>query len=199
MGRRGAGFLVIHPNFRNHRGSQRGDNAFRTGYARDVLHLIPMAQRLPQADGKAVGLWGHSMGGGVTLRVLTITDQVKAAVLYGSMSGDEVKNYHAIMNWSNEMAARTGELPEAPSNRQLYDAISALYFVDQITATIEIHHGVLDDQVPFGWSEELADYLTQAGIPYNFYSYPYQNHNFVGDGYSLINQRVINFFHVQLN
>lgn len=193
-----AGFLVIHPSFRNHRGSDTGENPFRIGYARDVLHLIPMAQRLPQADGKPVGMWGHSMGGGVTLRVMTLTDQVRAAVLYGSMSGDEAKNYEAIMRWSNGAAAREGSLPEPPSNSELYAAISPLNYVEQITAAMAIHHGVLDDQVPFGWSQELAQRLDERGIPYQFYPYEEQNHNFTGAGYDLLNERVIAFFREQL-
>ncbi len=193
-----AGFLAIHPNFRNHQGSDRGENPFRIGYARDVLHLIPMAQRLSQANGGPVGLWGHSMGGGVSLRVLTASNQVGAALLYGSMSGDEAKNYAAIMQWSNGAAARDGNLPEPPSNEALYNSISPLNFLESIRAPIAIHHGVLDDQVPFWWSEELAQRLDEAGVPYEFYSYPDQNHNFTGAGYNLLNERAIAFFREHL-
>jgi uncharacterized protein len=194
-----AGLLAIHPNFRNHRGSDYGDNPFRIGYARDVLHLIPMAQRLPQATGGKVGLWGHSMGGGVTLRALTVTDQVAAAVVYGSMSGDEAKNYDAIMRWTGGAASRTGALPIAPAaDPSLYRVISPLNYLDYVTATVAIHHGVLDEQVPFAWSEELAGRLEEAGVPYAFYAYPGQPHNFTGEGYNLLNERVISFFEEHL-
>ncbi|MDQ4076192.1 MAG: alpha/beta fold hydrolase [Chloroflexota bacterium] len=193
-----AGFLTIHPNFRNHRGSDEGPNPFRIGYTRDVLHLIPMAQRLPQASGDLVGMWGHSMGGGITLRAMTITDQIGAAVLYGSMSGDEARNYEAIMGWSNGEAALNGGLPEPPSNETLYKAISPINYVENITAPLAIHHGVLDDQVPYAWSQELAQRLDNATIPYEFYAYPDQNHNFTGAGYDLLNERVIAFFRKHL-
>jgi dipeptidyl aminopeptidase/acylaminoacyl peptidase len=189
-----AGFLVVHPNFRNHRGSDEGQNPFRIGYARDVLHLIPMAQRLPQADGQPVGLWGHSMGGGVVLRVLAVSDDVGAAVLYGSMSGDEAKNYEAIMGWSNGTAAQNGSLPETPDNVAVYSAISPINYVEYLRAPLAIHHGVQDEQVPFSWSEELAQRLDEAGIPYDFWAYEGQPHNFTGAGYDLLNERVIAFF-----
>lgn len=193
-----AGFLTIHPNFRNHRGSDEGPNPFRIGYARDVLHLIPMAQRLPQADGGKVGLWGHSMGGGVTLRVLTISDQVGAALLYGSMSGDEAKNYEAIMRWSNGEAARNGSLPNSPQEAALYAAISPLNYLAYVGAPLAIHHGVRDEQVPYAWSEELAARLDEVGRPYEFYAYPQQRHNFSGGDYDLFLQRTIDFFQQHL-
>lgn len=191
-----AGYLVIHPSFRNHRGSETGPNPHRIGYARDVLNLIPMARRLPQADGNPVGLWGHSMGGGVTLRVLTLSDQVAAAVVYGSMSADEAKNYEAIQAWrrDDQNDEPNTDLPFAPTETELYRVLSPINYFSYITAPVAIHHGVLDDQVPYEWSEELATKFTEAGVLYEFFPYTNQNHNFVGDGYTLLNQRVIEFF-----
>lgn len=193
-----AGFIAIHPSFRNHRGSERGENPFRIGYARDVLALIPLAQALPESNGGKVGMWGHSMGGGITLRVLTLTDQVAAAVLYGSMSGDEAKNYEAIMVWSGGEAGRDGSLPEPPTNGPLYAAISPINFLDLIVTPIEIHHGVLDDQVPVDWSRELAAGLNAAGVPHTLYEYPGQNHILAGADDRLFQQRVVDFFRAHL-
>jgi dipeptidyl aminopeptidase/acylaminoacyl peptidase len=96
-----AGFLVIHPDYRGHgrsEGSQEEGNLFRTGYAIDVLNLIEHVKRLPNARPGAIGLFGHSMGGGISIRVLTVNPDVKAAVLYGSMSGDERLNVDRIKN-----------------------------------------------------------------------------------------------------
>lgn len=191
-----AGYLVIHPSFRNHRGSEEGPNPHRIGYARDVMHLISMARRLPQADGNPVGLWGHSMGGGITLRVLTLTDQVAAAVVYGSMSADEARNYEAIQRWRREDQndEPNTDLPFSPTETELYRVLSPINYFEYITAPVAIHHGVLDDQVPYEWSEELAAKFTEAGVAYEFFPYETQNHNFVGEGYDLLNQRVIEFF-----
>lgn len=191
-----AGYLVIHPSFRNHRGSETGPNPHRIGYARDVMNLIPMARRLPQADGKPVGLWGHSMGGGITLRVLTLTDQVAAAVVYGSMSADEAKNYEAIQQWRREDQndEPNTDLPFPPTESELYRVLSPINYFNYITAPVAIHHGVLDDQVPYEWSEELVAKFTEVGVAYEFFPYETQNHNFVGDGYTRLNQRVVEFF-----
>ena len=95
-----AGYFVIHPNLRSHPPSDDGQNPFRIGYAIDVLNLIAIVREqslddfgyLRRANADQMHLWGHSMGGGIALRVLTVLDEVdylKTAVLYAAMSGDE--------------------------------------------------------------------------------------------------------------
>ena len=197
-----AGFLTVHPNYRNHVGSDYGPNPFRVGYARDILHLIPMAQRLPQADGKKVGMWGHSMGGGITQRVLVATDQVEAALLYASVNSDEaVDSNHWRQYWAGTRARRFdvfAALPHPTNNQELNVAVSAYYYLDSITTKLAIHHGVRDSQVPYWWSQNLAGQLDKADIPYDFYGYTYQDHNFIGNDLSLLNQRTIEFFRQHL-
>ena len=80
-----AGYLVLHPNLRGYPPSDTGDNLFRVGMALDVLNLIAIVQAtggqsgvLEVADGSRIGLWGHSMGGGVVTRVITVTDGVRS-------------------------------------------------------------------------------------------------------------------------
>ena len=114
-----AGYLVLHPNLRGYPPSDGGDNLFRVGMALDVLNLISIVEStagqpgaLENADGSRIGLWGHSMGGGVVTRVITVSDDVRAAVLYAAMSGDEKRNYEAIGVWSGR-GARRGRAPGA--------------------------------------------------------------------------------------
>src|SRR5512143_720106 len=104
-----AGYLVLHPNLRNFPPSDSGADLFRVGMAVDALNLIAIVKQtggqpgpLEEADPARIGMWGHSMGGGITTRVLTVSEDVRAAVLYSPMSGDEVKNYEAIAAWSND-------------------------------------------------------------------------------------------------
>ncbi|MGB0386513.1 MAG: alpha/beta hydrolase family protein [Ardenticatenaceae bacterium] len=194
-----AGFLVIHPNYRNHNGSDYGSNPFRVGYARDILHLIPMAQRLPQADGQKVGMWGHSMGGGITQRVLTVSDQVKAAVLYASVISDEGANRsYWRQYWRRGRPDIFGAIPHPSNNHELNVAVSPFYHLDNINAALAIHHGVRDSEVPYRWSLDLAQQLDRAGKPYDFYRYAYQDHNFTGSDLNLLNQRSIEFFRQHL-
>ena len=87
------GYLTIAPDYRCYAGSQCGANPFYIGYAIDVLNLIAQLSSLPDADTIRIGIWGHSMGGGITLRVLAVNDSIKVASLYGALTGDDEVHY----------------------------------------------------------------------------------------------------------
>ncbi len=146
------------------------------------------------ADPNAIGVWGHSMGGGVSVRVITVNPDVKAAVLYSSMSGDERKNIERLVLW-------TGGLFGGPERNAPADAlsrISPINFVERIRAAVSIHHGENDGVVPLEWSAELCDRLKASGKSVECFAYPGQPHTFQGEGDALFNQRVIAFFDRQL-
>ena len=148
-----AGYIVLHPNLRGYAPSDNGENLFRVGMAIDVLNLIALVQSqsggtdpLKTAMPDRIGMWGHSMGGGITTRVLTVTDDVRAAVLYAAMSGDEQKNYEAIRQWSGQ----TRGLDELNVPVEALNRISPMYFFQNITAAVSIHHGTADATGPAG-------------------------------------------------
>lgn len=192
-----AGYLVIHPNFRNWPPSDSGPEDYRVGQAVDVLNLIGLVQKqggragpLVNADPERIGLWGHSMGGGISQRVLTVSDDVDAAVLYGAMSGDEALNHKRILYFTN--GARG--LWDVPPPEEALKRISPINYLDRITAAVSIHHGSLDDQVPLAWSEDLCGRLQALEKPVECFTYDGQPHTFVSDGDRLFVQRVREFF-----
>ncbi len=70
-----AGYFVLHPNLRSFPASDDGQDLFRVGMATDVLNLIAILKDaggkpgpLQKADATHIGMWGHSMGGGITTR-----------------------------------------------------------------------------------------------------------------------------------
>lgn len=197
-----AGFLVIHPNLRNYPPSSDGDNLFRVGMAIDILNLIAIIKHhagmsgiLQEASPDAIGIWGHSMGGGISLRVITVTTDIKSAVLYGAMSGDERQNFEAIFRWSGgergneELAVPVAELSQ----------ISPIYFLTQINAAVSIHHGESDNLVPLEWSLDLCEELSKIGKNPECYTYPGQPHTFNSEGAALLDQRIVEFFNRTLN
>lgn len=192
-----AGYLVIHPNFRNWPPSDSGPEDYRVGQAVDVLHLIGLVQKmggqpgpLAQADAQRIGVWGHSMGGGIAQRVIAVSPDVDAAVLYGSMSGDEALNHQRILWFTN--GAR-GLWDEAPPDDAV-QRISPINYLDRVTAAVSIHHGDQDDQVPVAWSEDLCSRLQALDKPVECFIYSGQPHTFVGEGDQLFVQRVREFF-----
>jgi dipeptidyl aminopeptidase/acylaminoacyl peptidase len=178
-----AGYLVVHPNLRGYPPSDDGENLFRVGMAADVLNLIAILKAsagqlgpLEAADASRMGMWGHSMGGGITTRVITISPDIQAAVLYAAMSGDEARNYEAIGAWSNgergveERAVPTGQLAQ----------ISPIHFFGDITAAVSIHHGLADALVPVQWSMQTCELLRAGGKDVECHFYEDMPHTFRG-------------------
>src|SRR5450759_306575 len=77
------GYLTIAADYRCYGGAQCGSNPFDIGYAIDGLSLIADSPSLSYPDTTHVGIWGHSMGRGVTMRVLAINQTIKVGSLYG--------------------------------------------------------------------------------------------------------------------
>jgi dipeptidyl aminopeptidase/acylaminoacyl peptidase len=196
-----AGYIVLHPNLRGYAPSDNGDNLFRVGMAIDVLNLIALVQSqsggsdpIKNANPNAIGLWGHSMGGGIATRVLTVTDKVRAAVLYAAMSGDEQKNYEAIRQWSGS----TRGLDEENIPVEALNGVSPMYFFQNINAAVSINHGLSDQLVPVDWSVTTCDQLTSLGKNVQCQYYNDMPHTFYGSGDEEFIQNTIRFFNQYL-
>jgi dipeptidyl aminopeptidase/acylaminoacyl peptidase len=196
-----AGYLVLHPNLREYWPSDSGPNLFRVGAAVDVLNLIGLARQwagqpgpLEKAQPGAIGLWGHSMGGGITLRAITVNPDVKAAVLYGSMSGDERANYEQIQLW----AGGTSGQEELSAPDDVIQRISPINYLDRIQAAVSIHHGANDDMVTLQWSVDLCSRLQTMAKAVECFTYEGQPHIFSGEGDQLFITRTIAFFDAHL-
>jgi uncharacterized protein len=192
------GFLVLHPNLRGYPPSDDGSNFFRVGMAVDVLNLIALVDShaekegpLRLADATRIGLWGHSMGGGISTRVMTVNPAVDAVLLYGAMSGDEQKNFERIFSvFSN------GErgLEELNVPAEAIQRISPINYLDDVQAAVSIHHGTNDSEVPLEWSIDLCDRLEQINKIVECYYYDGQPHTFIGEGDLLFIFRMVDFF-----
>jgi uncharacterized protein len=196
-----AGYMVFHPNLRGYAPSEDGPNLFRVGMAVDVLNLIALIKEqggtigpLEAARPYGFGLWGHSMGGGIALRVTTLSPDIRAAVLYGAMSGDEKRNFEAIAGWSDYQRG----LDELMVPEYELQRISTIYFLDRVSAKISIHHGEQDQLVPLEWSLELYHQLSALGKEVECVTYPNQLHTFNAMGRELFMQRVIEVFGQEL-
>lgn len=201
-----AGYFVIHPNLRNYPPSDSGPDSYRIGYANDVLNLIAIIRdqsqdplgTLRRVDADDIQLWGHSMGGGIALRVITVNTEpyLRAAVLYGSMSGDEQQNYGRIQEWTN---GSTGAF-ELAAPPQMMAAISPAGNLERIRAAVSVHHSLADDVVPADWSQQLCDQLQalhdrgERGQPPDCHFYEQQPHTFRGDSDRLFMERTVRFF-----
>lgn len=199
-----AGFLVIHPNLRNHFPSDSAPDQpfFSVGYAMDVLNLIADVERdagktetLAAALPEWIGLWGHSMGGGIAIRAMVVNPNVDAAVLYGTMSADEYLNYDRIYTYWMGGAEGLEEISTPP---EILAQISPVTYLDRTEAAVSIHYGAQDSDVPPAWSIELCGQLEALGEDVECFGYEGQDHILAGASDRLFHERAVEFFNSTL-
>src|SRR2546430_99053 len=143
------------------------------GYTVDVLNAVTTLQRYPDADRSRIGMWGHSLGGNVTLRALVIDPRIKVAVIWAGVTAtyqDLLENWHpppgsgpppsTTRSWRQDWVARYGT-PE--QNPRFWNSISPMSYLADITVPIQVHHGTADVEVPLAFSQKLAQQLRADG------------------------------------
>lgn len=204
------GFIVIHPNLRGYPPSDGTEtDPFDVGKTIDVLNLVALIQRdagktglLLQANPDKIALWGHSSGGGIAIRAITVNmpsltgtgPAIKAAILYAPMSGDEAKNvyrnYYVFTQprWEYEI--------NLPADALI--PISPVNFYDRIEAAVQVHHGAVDKLIPIEWSRETSSQMQAAGVTLEYYEYRTQTHNFCCESYKWMLDRLVTFLFVHM-
>jgi dipeptidyl aminopeptidase/acylaminoacyl peptidase len=155
-------FAVAFPDLRGYGPSDSGDTLFQVGYAIDVLNLIATIKAqagqpglLENIDPTRIGLLGHSMGGGIALRVLTISSDIKAALLYAATSGDQAKNSQIFFNITGDPSYQD----ELNLPIHILLGVSPASFYRNITASVHLYHGTADAVVPLAWADETCQLL----------------------------------------
>jgi dienelactone hydrolase len=216
------GYLVIAPDLRSWGESGVGLSLFHMGLVVDVLNLIGSIPSLSQADSTRIGLWGHSMGGGIATKVLTIDSRVGAAVLYAPNSADDAD---LIARWgagcltgqseaAGDMCNPAEVIPPdtSPELIQTYLAAAAdpdflkqvapIYHLAAVSVPVQVHVGTADGaflaQTPPEWSAKLVTGLENAGKTVTYYTYPDQGHFFTGESWTTLLERANQLFSEQL-
>jgi dipeptidyl aminopeptidase/acylaminoacyl peptidase len=191
------GYITIHPNLRNYPPSESGPNPFRIGYAIDLLNLAAIVREhggepglLEKADPERIGLMGHSMGGGASIRAMTVDQEIKAVVLYASTSADEYQNYNFILRWSGGTQGKE-ELATPP---EIMEQIAPVNHLERVRAAVSIHQGLADEVVPVEWAAQLCQRLTDLGKTVECFTYQNQPHTLVDGAERAYIQRMIDFF-----
>ena len=190
------GYLTLSSDFRTWGESDSGDNFFRTGLLIDALNLVGSVASIPQADPNRIGMWGHSMGGGVTTKAITIDPRIKAAVLYAPVSG---KDPEVIERWGVGVRRETDEVlvrayGDAVFRDDFLERTSPINYFDFVTAPVQIHIGTADTSTPPEWSADLNAALVAANREVEYFVYQGQGHAFAGESWQLFMERVTDFF-----
>jgi len=205
-----SGYLVFKPDYRGN-GNSEGQSTsayYSSDYATDVLNAVSTLKRYPDANPNKIGMWGHSMGGNITLRALTVnTQNIKATVIWGGVVG----SYNdLIYNWQSKVKYQPSplDLSLRNMNRQklldtygtpsqnptFWQAIDPTYHLADITTPIQLHTGGADEEVPVTFSVNLKDQLEKLGKIVEYYNYPGGDHNISSPNFEPAMQRSIAFF-----
>ena len=184
-----SGYIVFRIDYRGHDRSEGvASGAYGSpGYTIDVLNAVAALQQFPQADPDRIGMWGHSMGGSLTLRAMVISPDIKAGVIW---AGVVVSYPDLLTRWRRGPTSTPGptgrsswrtswiEAYGAPTeNPQFWSSISSNSFLDDLSGPLQLHHGTADESVPLEFSQILYQEVQTAGKIGELYVYDGDNHN----------------------
>ncbi len=201
------GYVTIHPDYRYHAtspeeafpreldSSPRGTapHDFYVGYTRDVINLLAAIKDLRSGllDVSRIGMWGHSMGGGIASRVAVLRPEVRAYVLFAPLSARVEDNFYELPRQELGRLAEIYGLGEEA--RRIYDRISPLNYFSSIQAPIQLHHGTADKDVPIDFSERVFNTLQALDKRAEFFKYAGEGHEF-GEAWQVAAERALQFF-----
>ena len=196
------GFAVLHTDYRGHAGSDPSPNRGEVydgalEYAMDSLNAIDAVRRaaVPRVDASRVGMLGHSMGGGVTLAILTAhPDAVAAAVLYAPVHADVWENYSRWRSKRDQSRDRTtAVLGTRATNPTAWNALSPQSMLHKIAVPVLVFQGGRDADVPEAWSDDLVARLRDADKDVAYVEYAAEGHEFAAQWTDFI-ERTATFF-----
>lgn len=181
------GFAVLHTDYRGHAQSDESPDTTRKIYdagleysmdSMNAVHAV-RAAKLPQVDASRVGMLGHSMGGGVTLNILTAyPDFIDAAVLYAPVNGDAWENFWRWRREREEDDRTAPVMKTREENPGPWDRLSSKTYFSNISDPILLFQGAYDKDVPKAWSDDLNADLTELQKDITYVEYASEGHEF---------------------
>jgi len=201
-----AGYVVLMSDYRGH-GNSEGPARGGYGspdYTVDVLNGMTSLAGHPAVDRNRICMWGHSMGGNITLRAMVVRDDIRAGVIWAGV----VVSYPDLLErwrrptsftsripssgrrWRDELTETYGAPDENPG---FWAEISANSFLADLSGPIQLHHGDADTSVPLEFSRILEAEIDAVGGRVELFEYPGDDHN-ISTSLSTALARSVEFF-----
>lgn len=205
------GYIVFRSDYRGHGSSEgTGSSYGSNGYTIDVLNAVASMKKYPAANPDKIGMWGHSMGGHITLRSMVVNKDIKAGVIWAGVVAsypDLLNNWrrrqmtspapsplpgntNTSRNWRQTLVTQYGEPKDNP---EFWNSISANSYLSDISGPLQLHHGTADHSVPHAFSETLAEQMKKAKKEVELYIYPGDEHD-IPVNFGIAMERSVAFF-----
>lgn len=206
-----AGFVVVMPDYRGHSDSTgreyTGSLLSSAWYTEDVLVLLAalpgLAPSVP-VDLANVFLWGHSLGGEVTLRALLAAPAVRGAALWSTVGGDVWEQAWRLSR--RERVGSDTSLTPKPAIERLRrdiaglaapydtDAREPLLALQRLRTPLILQHADGDASTDVRGSMRIAQELARRDLPYELHVLPGADHFFQGPQFEAAVARDVAFF-----
>lgn len=201
------GYIILRPDFRGHGASEGSAAGGYTGpaYTIDVLNAVAAVRTYAPADPARIGMWGHSLGGLLTLRSMVIDKNINAGVIWSGVVV-AVPDLLALLDFSptpipsavfrfRDQLYRAFGTPQA--NPDFWNTISPNHFLADLSGPLQLHHGTGDAIVPVLFSAILTDQVAAAGQAAELFTYPGDDHNITAN-FDTAMARTLRFFDEQV-
>lgn len=171
-----AGFLVLKPNPRGSNGYGKKFRCLNYGDwggkdMEDLLTGVEAVVKRGLADENQLGVMGWSYGGYMTARIITQTNQFKAATM-----GAGVCNLASFSGTSDLHCLASDYLGDFWHNPALYQERSPVYSAGKVETPCLILHGLADARVPPGQAHEFYQALQKHQKQVKMVLYPGMGH-----------------------
>ena len=203
-----AGYITFKSDYRGH-GFSDGESASGSGspaYTVDVLNALTSLKAYPGVDVERIGMWGHSMGGQITLRAMVVTGDIKAGVIWAGTVGTYEQLFERWAQrarenpptperqrrgrWRQELLDTYGTLEENPA---FWDSISANTYVADLSGPLLLQHATGDATVPVAFSRVLNGQIQAIEGDVEYIEYQGDDHNIAANLGSALSSAVAYF------
>jgi dipeptidyl aminopeptidase/acylaminoacyl peptidase len=206
------GYIVLRSDYRGHGNSEgKAEGGYgSSAYTIDILNAISSIKKYKDVNPTKIGMWGHSMGGYITLRSMVINKDIKAGVIWAGV----VASYPDLLSkwrrgttplnltpspfpttsskggWRQGFISQFGTPEENPS---FWNSISANSYLKDISGPLQLHHGTSDNSVPHEFSEILEKQMKKENKEVQLYIYQGDDHN-ITSNFNIAMKRSVEFF-----